>query len=87
MATAQILHHRVGLEHVGTDLVAPGDFAFGAVKLFLRLVEFVAFDLDGRVGLVDVLPPCPAGTERVDPQVFFVDLHLDVIVHFRGDVE
>ncbi len=39
----------------------------------------------GRIGLVDVLPARAAGTVGVDPQIGFIDLDFDIVVHFRID--
>ena len=56
---AVVLDHGVGLEDVGADLVAPGDFAFFAVEFFhfaafFVLLEFVEFGAEDFHGLVAV---------------------------------
>src|SRR6185312_4584625 len=41
-ARAQILHHLIGLQHIGTDLVAPADVGFGGLvgsRLLLALLQ------------------------------------------------
>ena len=37
---------------------------------------------NGGFDFVDVLPAGPACTKRIDPQVFFIDLDLDVVIQF-----
>ena len=41
---AVVLDHLVGLEDVGADLVAPGDFAFFAVEFGDFVVAFLLFE-------------------------------------------
>ena len=42
-------------------------------------------DPDGAVGCVDVLPACPTSPIGVDPQIGFVDLDIDIVIHFGID--
>ena len=42
---AHILHHRIGLEHVGADLAAPLDLLLDALELRDLLLLFFLFEL------------------------------------------
>src|SRR5205823_13956711 len=44
-AGAQILHHLIGLQHVGTDLVAPADIGLGRVHRIGRRLATLQFRL------------------------------------------
>ena len=43
-------------------------------------------DPDSRIRLVDVLTTCPAGTERIDPQIIRIDLHIQILINFRDHI-
>ncbi|OQA25969.1 MAG: hypothetical protein BWY59_01557 [Verrucomicrobia bacterium ADurb.Bin345] len=122
MVGPMILDHRVGLQHVGPDLPAPGDLALLPVELLHLLallvhLQFVQFSrehlhravavlvlgslgltghdhargqvrqADRGIRLVHVLSARAARAIGVHAQVALVDLDLDIVVHFRDDIE
>src|SRR5690606_4641881 len=73
---AVIVHHRIGLEYVGPDLVAPGIVGLGGLDqrarglllLELPLIDRSAQHLHGRRAILGLAPLRPAGHDGARPE-------------------